>query len=87
MVYDYLIIGAGVAGLSAARYIPVDKKVLAAMEPFFREKFGNPSSIHTFGQEALADIDEARQVLANFLNCQVLLIVFLKLFHFCKYNQ
>jgi len=28
MIYDYLIIGAGVAGLNAARYIPRDKKVL-----------------------------------------------------------
>jgi L-aspartate oxidase len=28
MIYDYLIIGAGVAGLNAARYIPADKKVL-----------------------------------------------------------
>ncbi len=28
MIYDYLIIGAGVAGLNAARYIPKDKKVL-----------------------------------------------------------
>ena len=28
MIYDYLIIGAGVAGLNACRYIPRDKKVL-----------------------------------------------------------
>jgi len=28
MIYDYLIIGAGIAGLNAARYIPKDKKVL-----------------------------------------------------------
>jgi L-aspartate oxidase len=28
MIYDYIIIGAGVAGLNAARYIPDDKKVL-----------------------------------------------------------
>ena len=28
MIYDYLIVGAGVAGLNAARYIPKDKKVL-----------------------------------------------------------
>jgi L-aspartate oxidase len=28
MIYDYLIIGAGVAGLNAARYIPKDKKAL-----------------------------------------------------------
>ena len=28
MIYDYLIIGAGIAGLNAARYIPKDKKVM-----------------------------------------------------------
>jgi len=28
MIYDYLIIGAGIAGLNAARYIPKDKNVL-----------------------------------------------------------
>lgn len=28
MIYDYLIIGAGIAGLNACRYIPKDKKVL-----------------------------------------------------------
>jgi L-aspartate oxidase len=28
MIYDYVIIGTGIAGLNAARYIPLDKKVL-----------------------------------------------------------
>lgn len=28
MIYDYLIIGSGIAGLNAARVIPKDKKVL-----------------------------------------------------------
>ena len=28
MVYDYVIIGTGIAGLNAARLIPKDKKVL-----------------------------------------------------------
>ncbi|MBU4347566.1 cysteine desulfurase [Patescibacteria group bacterium] len=48
---------------------PMDKKVLAAMLPYFKNKFGNPSSIHSFGQEALAGVDKARERLAEFLNC------------------
>lgn len=55
---------------------PVDKKVLKAMMPYFQDKFGNPSSIHGFGQEALAGVDHARQQLANFLNCEADEIIF-----------
>jgi cysteine desulfurase len=49
---------------------PVDKKVLKEMAPYFGEKFGNPSSIHGFGQEAMAGVDKAREQVANFLNCE-----------------
>lgn len=49
---------------------PVDKKVLKEMAPYFGEKFGNPSSIHGFGQEAMAGVDKAREQMANFLNCE-----------------
>ena len=48
---------------------PTDKKVLAAMMPYFSEKFGNPVSIHGFGQEAIAGADKAREQVAVFLNC------------------
>jgi cysteine desulfurase len=48
---------------------PVDGNVLKAMLPYFKNKFGNPSSIHSFGQEALAGVDKARERLAEFLNC------------------
>jgi len=48
---------------------PLDKKVLNAMTPYFSSKFGNPSSIHSFGQEAIAGVDKAREQVAKFLNC------------------
>ncbi|MDD4332824.1 MAG: cysteine desulfurase family protein [Patescibacteria group bacterium] len=55
---------------------PVDPKVLKEMLPYFTQKFGNASSIHGFGQEALAGADRAREQVANFLNCETGEIVF-----------
>lgn len=55
---------------------PLGKKVLKAMEPCFSDTFGNPSSIHSFGQKALAGVDKAREQAASFLNCGVGEIVF-----------
>jgi cysteine desulfurase len=43
---------------------PVRPEVFAAMEPFYGPKFGNPSSIHRWGREARAALDEARERLA-----------------------
>lgn len=48
---------------------PVDKKVLAAMMPYFSERFGNPSSVHGYGQEALQALDRARHSVADMLGC------------------
>lgn len=55
---------------------PMDKKVLDAMMPYFNKKFGNPSSIHGFGQEAIAGVDKAREQTAKFLNCTPNEIIF-----------
>lgn len=55
---------------------PVDEKVLKAMMPYFSKKFGNPSSIHSFGQEALAGVDKAREQVADFLKCSPDEIIF-----------
>ena len=46
--------------LDYAATTPTDPKVVEAMRPYFSEKFGNPSSIHSFGQEAKAAIEDAR---------------------------
>lgn len=45
---------------------PVDERVLAAMLPYFTERFGNAASItHTYGWEAEAAVSRSREVLAQ----------------------
>ncbi len=44
-----------------ANGVPVDKRVLEAMSPYFSKMYGNPSSIHSFGKEAIVAIEEARK--------------------------
>ncbi|GAB4398951.1 MAG: cysteine desulfurase NifS [Anaerolineales bacterium] len=55
---------------------PVDERVLAKMMPYFRENFGNPSSIHRLGQKAEAAVDEAREKAASVLGCRPDEIIF-----------
>lgn len=43
---------------------PLDERVLAAMLPYFRIHFGNPSSRHEFGREARRAVDLAREQVA-----------------------
>ena len=62
--------------LDYAASTPVDKKVLDEMIPYFSEKFGNPSSIHQIGQEAIEAIDNARAQVADFLHCKTNEIIF-----------
>lgn len=44
---------------------PLDTEVFDAMKPFFFEKYGNASSIHSFGREARAALDESRDKIAR----------------------
>ena len=62
--------------LDYAATAPVKKEVLEAMLPYLTEKFGNPSSLHSFGQEARGAVDDARRKIASFLNCDISEIVF-----------
>ncbi len=55
---------------------PADPQVIRAMEPYFFERFGNPSSPHTIGQEAKKALEDARQTVADFLNAQPQEILF-----------
>jgi cysteine desulfurase len=45
----------------------VHPEVVAAMLPYFGERFGNPSSVHSFGREAREGVEIAREQVANFL--------------------
>ncbi|MBI3625764.1 MAG: cysteine desulfurase NifS [Candidatus Rokubacteria bacterium] len=45
----------------------VHPEVVAAMLPYFGERFGNPSSVHAFGQEAREGLEIAREQISHFL--------------------
>ncbi|HHY80642.1 MAG TPA: aminotransferase class V-fold PLP-dependent enzyme, partial [Thermoanaerobacter sp.] len=53
--------------LDNAATTPVDKNVLEAMLPYYSDIFGNPSSLHSHGQEAKKAIEEAREKVAKAL--------------------
>ncbi len=55
---------------------PVLPEVLAAMQPYFADSFGNASSIHQNGQEARFAVENARESVAILLGCGVSEIVF-----------
>jgi cysteine desulfurase len=55
---------------------PVDPRVVEAMLPYFAEQFGNASSLHRWGQAALAALDEARRTIADILRARPNEIVF-----------
>ena len=55
---------------------PVDPRVIDALTPYFSESFGNPSSVHRYGQIAEAAIDSARETVARVLNCRPDEIIF-----------
>jgi cysteine desulfurase len=62
--------------LDYAATTPLDARVLEVMLPYFREDFGNPSSVHYFGQRAEAALEEARLKVAGLLNARAEEIVF-----------
>ena len=45
-------------------------RALEAMTPYFRDAYGNPSSLYTFGQQAKSDLDAARAEVARCLNAK-----------------
>ena len=49
---------------------PLAPEVLDAMIPYFSERYGNPSSLHSFGREAREAVDDARTEVAALLNAE-----------------
>ncbi len=55
---------------------PVDPRVRKAMEPYWSDRFGNPSSIHSFGQETLETVEDSRKAVAALIGVKPSGIVF-----------
>ncbi len=62
--------------LDNAATTPVRKEVLEEMQPFFSGKFGNSSSLHSFGLEAKEGIEKAREKIASVLGVKPSEIIF-----------
>ena len=66
----------GLIYLDHAGTTPTDPGVLEAMLPYFTHLYGNPSSVHTVGQEARHALDTARERVARVLGCRTSEVVF-----------
>lgn len=62
--------------LDYAATTPVRPEVVAAMAPYWTEKFGNPSSVHAWGREAREAIEESRASVAASLGAEPEEIIF-----------
>ncbi|MFD1552292.1 cysteine desulfurase [Putridiphycobacter roseus] len=62
--------------LDNAATTPMTSEVVDAMTTVLRSNFGNPSSIHSFGREAKAIIENARRSIAKLVNCVAKEIIF-----------
>lgn len=54
----------------------VSEEVLNEMEPYFREAYGNPSTLYSVGREAKKGLDKARQRVADAINADPKEIIF-----------
>lgn len=55
---------------------PVRPEAVAAMEPFWRESFGNASSVHAAGRAARVAMDDAREIVAGLIGAEPREIIF-----------
>ena len=62
--------------LDYAATTPLDPRVYSAMQPWLSDAFGNSSSVHRFGRQALDAVEAARKELAEMINARPSEIVF-----------
>ena len=62
--------------LDYAATTPALPEAVEAMQPYYNVKFGNPSSIHTAGQEARGAVEKARSSVAALIGCCTMEVVF-----------
>ncbi len=56
--------------LDNAATTKIDARVLEAMMPYLKDSFGNASSVHSFGRETKVLLEDAREVVADFIGAQ-----------------
>lgn len=62
--------------LDYAATTPLDSRVLDKMLPYFSEDFGNPSSVHSWGQKAEAAIENAREAILSIFHAKEYQVIF-----------
>ncbi len=62
--------------LDHAATTPVDPRVLKAMQPYWSDKFANPSGLYKSGLEAKSAVNNARAEISEILNCKPAEIIF-----------
>jgi len=56
--------------LDYASTTPMDARAINAMQPYLKDKFGNASSLHSYGQEAHEAMDTSRKIIADALGAK-----------------
>ena len=49
---------------------PVIPQVIEAMLPYMKSRYGNPSSVHSFGRDARQRLEDTRQKIAELINAE-----------------
>lgn len=62
--------------LDYAATTPVDPRVIKAMSPYLTGKFGNPASLHAFGNEANEALEKSREIVAKAIKAESREIIF-----------